>query len=136
MRPVLLLLAVALLARAADPEPYDPKAMRVREVTLPALGLPKAAAFPLKVTGSTDLAKVSSSKATQEELKKNTNFAKEYLLIFSWAGSGGDRLSYRTEKGDKGPVVVFTLTRGRTKDLHRHQMAYAVPKAMTYRFGK
>lgn len=136
MRHVICVLAVALLARAADPEPKGPE-LKVRKITAGSLRLPFNRAFePVKIASAEELAKAVPDKAAQEELKKHANFTREYLLVFTWAGSGGDKLTYTVEKGKKGPEAVFKRTRGFTKDLRRHQKVYALPKAMAYRLEK
>jgi hypothetical protein len=126
---------ILLLALAADVEPDDPAAMKVREITPPArLGVPRGGE-PLKIASEEELKKAASGD-TLAALKKQVDLRKEYLLVFTWAGSGGDRLSVEVEKGKGGPVAMFRKTPGLTNDLRRHQKVFALPRKMTYRVSK
>ncbi len=125
-----------LLTLAADVEPDDPASMKVREATSTArLAAAEDAAKPLKITTEAELAKVTPDTALAG-LKKQVDFKKEYLLVFTWAGSGGDRMTVTVEKGKKGPEAVFKRTLGRTNDLRRHQKLFVLPRKMTYSVGK
>lgn len=134
-----LLLAAALLARAADTEPKGPE-LKVREVALGKAALLEAKfgnePTPVKIASGDELKKKVSAGAAQDELKKHVNFTKEYLLVVTWGGSGGDKLAHTVEKGKRGPVAVFKRMHGETDDFRRHQKAYVLPKAMAYRFEK
>ncbi len=139
MRAALLLAALALSARAADPEPEDPAKLKVREVTKVAFRLSSkfgGEPAPVKIATAEELAKNVPSKEAQAELKKEVDFSKEYLLVFTWAGSGGDRLDHKVEKTKGGAEAVFIRTPGDTNDLRRHQKVYVVPKKLTFRLAK
>jgi hypothetical protein len=81
--------------------------------------------------------------ATQEELVKvfgedgakaiKVDFTKEYLLLFQWSGSGGDRISSKTEMQDGKSNVTFTYTAGLTKDLKQHTALFGMPAGSTYK---
>lgn len=139
MRAALLLAALALCARAADPEPDDPAKKKVREVTKVSFRLSSkfgGEPAPVKIASAEELAKNVPDKEAQAALKKEVDFSKEYLLVFTWAGSGGDRLDHKVEKTKGGAEVVFNRIHGDTNDLRRHQQVYAVPKKLTYRLAK
>jgi hypothetical protein len=133
----LLLFAPMLFADKAEPE--DAKAPKPRELTLktarPA-GKPAGATKPTKVTTKEELAKIVSGKEGVEEITKQVDLKKEYLVVFSWGGSGGDRLSFTTSETKAGPKVTFTLKRGLTRDFRMHFKVFALPAKATYEMGK
>jgi hypothetical protein len=133
---LLLLPAPALLADEAEPK--DPKAPVAREIKVTS-GLPVRKGLldkPTKITSAAELAKEVPNKDAQAAIAKQVDFKKEYLLLFAWSGSGGDRINFKVEKGKGGPEVVFAYTRGFTRDLRRHGKLFAVPNKTTYRMGK
>jgi hypothetical protein len=141
LAPLVLLFAVpALLAEPADPK--DDKAPVVREIKREGLNLPvRRGRFddPIKITSPAELAKAIADKDTQGKLNKQIDWKKEYLLLFAWSGSGGDRLTFAVEKGAKpkdSPVVVLTFKAGLTRDLRRHGSLIVIPNKTTYRIVK
>jgi hypothetical protein len=140
MRPALFILFLCAPALpAADPEPKDPKAPKPREIAAAGLRLedrPGRVSDPAKVDSAEALAKFIPDREWQARLKKQVDLKREYLLVFAWAGSGGDRLGFKVERGKKGPEAVFTHTPGLTDDLRRHVKLFALPKRMTYRVVK
>jgi hypothetical protein len=73
----------------------------------------------------------------QNRIATQVDFAKERCLYFALMGSGEDKLSFKTEKGKVGPVIVFgyypsfkDLKGGRSLQAH----LYAIPKNATWRF--
>ena len=87
---------------------------------------------PSKVTSKDELAKAVEDKDTMDAIAKAVDFDKEYVLIFAWSGSGGDKLSAAGEKD----AAVFTLARGRTKDLRMHAHVFAVAKDAKWSMAK
>lgn len=69
---------------------------------------------------------------TQDAIAKVVDFDKEYVLIFTWGGSGADKLTAACEKD----VVTFTLKRGLTKDIRQHAPIYALAKEATWVVAK
>src|SRR4051812_30881349 len=63
---------------------------------------------PTEITSADDLAKVASDKDGLETLKKQVNFDKEKVLLFTWQGSGQDKMTASGEKGE----VAFKLKPG------------------------
>src|SRR5436309_4177587 len=96
MRPALLVLLLCGPALpAADPEPKDPRAPKPREIAAAGLGLkggPGGVDSPARVNTPAGLEKVGADEKAEARLKKEVDFSKEYLLVFAWSGSGGDRL--------------------------------------------
>ena len=133
----LLLLTPALLADSPDPK--DPKAPAAREVKLDGVTLPRipgGVAAPTKMTSLEDLTKLVPDKGHQKIILDQVDLKKEYLLLFVWAGSGGDRLDVKAGKGKDGPEAVFTYTGGRTRDLRQHRKLYALPKGTKWAMAK
>jgi hypothetical protein len=134
---VLWLLAAVVLAD--DPEPKDARASKPRELDVKALKItakPSRPVKPTKIASAKELADVVSDKDAQATITKQVDFKKEYLLLFAWAGSGGDRLSFEVKKTDKGEEVVFTMKRGLTRDLRRHVKLYAIPAKVGHRLAE
>jgi len=131
----LLLMSVAL-AFTGFAEANDDQKDLVRELELKAAKLePKKGAKvgePTKVTSKDELAKVVEDKDAADAIAKFVDFEKEYVLIFAWAGSGGDKLTAAVEKD----AVVFTVKRGLTKDLRQHAHVFAVAKDAKWSMAK
>ena len=132
MRAILVLAVCGLAATAAV---ADEKKAVVREVSLKDYetnfrerGM---VTKPTKITSAEELAKALPGKDVPEKIGKQVDFAKEYLLLFRWAGSGGDKL---TAAGDK--TATFTYRRGLTKDLRGHIHLFAVAKDAEWEFAK
>ncbi len=134
------LILSALLFAATPPvfadkaEPDDPKAPKAREIDLTGI-TPDGeggAATPTKITKPEELEKHITGKEAREKILKQVNLKKEYLVVFRWAGSGGDRLSMSGE-GDK---VTFTKRGGLTLDYVQHLKVYALPAKATYAVAK
>lgn len=87
--------------------------------------------------GKKEPAKVAREIAdrTSEAIEKQVDFTKEHLLLFKWSGSGRDKLEFSVEEGKDGPVVVFKLTPGLTRDLRQHSRLFAVSKSAAFRVG-
>jgi hypothetical protein len=87
---------------------------------------------PVKVTDKEELAKAVPDKDAQAAIAKQVDFKKEYVLLFAWSGSSGDRLTMSAEKGE----VTFTFKHGLVSDFRPHAQLYALPAKMTYRMAK
>lgn len=70
---------------------------------------------------------------SSEAIQKQVDFTKEHLLLFKWSGSGRDKLEFAVEEGKDGPVLVFKITPGLTRDLRQHSRLYAVTNNATWR---
>jgi hypothetical protein len=79
-----------------------------------------------------ELEKAVPDAKEREKLAAGVDFKTHDLVLVSWQGSGGDRITLTVEKGEKGPVAVFTYTRGLTDDLRSHRVHFAVPKKATW----
>jgi hypothetical protein len=117
MRMMVLLAAVvccgAVLATAAGQEAQQEKA--------------KDAAEPRLISGV----------VTADEVRKQVDFDKEYLMLFRWSGSGQDRLTAELTGQKEGrPMVVFHFTGGKTKDLKQHSRLFAIGKGVPHRLDK
>lgn len=116
-------------------EPNDPKAPKAREITIKLKSAVRARGGlkePLKITKAKELEDSPLSKEDQAALLKEVDLKKEMILVFSWAGSGGDKLSMKTEKEE----AIFTMKPGLTRDLRQHLKIYALPAKMKYKMDK
>jgi hypothetical protein len=125
--------AALLSLLAADPEPVA-KPIKPREIVV--AGLPTGLGKPMKpqrFKSEKELAAVVTDKTTRAAILKGLDFRKEHLVLFSWAGSGGDRLEPAFGKPTE---AAFTLRKGITLDLKQHTKLFAIsakaePKVIT-----
>lgn len=131
-----LLVTVVALAFTGFAAANDDKKELVRELELKAAKLePKKGTKvgePTKVTSKAELAKAVDDQDAADAIAKLVDFEKEYVLIFVWAGSGGDKLTAAVEKD----AVVFAVKRGLTKDLRQHAHVFAVAKGAEWSMAK
>jgi hypothetical protein len=85
-------------------------------------------AKPTVIASAEDLAKTIKEEEVAARLKKDVDFTKSQLLLFSWGGSGQDKLAFAV----KEKKVIFTYTAGLTRDLRFHTHLYAIPKDYTF----
>jgi len=88
---------------------------------------------PTVVKNAKELAKVMSDEKELDRVTKEVNWDKQYLLVFSWGGSGGDKLTSETAKV-KENEVVFKYMPGLTRDFRMHMRLYAVRNGVTWKF--
>jgi hypothetical protein len=135
---VLLLLLLVPAVLADETEPADPKAPVVREikdVDLTPVKKQDENATTEKITNQKELKKLFTAKAAAQIAKK-VDFTKDYLLAFFWAGSGGDKLSFKVEKTKDDKQALFTKTPGLTRDLRYHRKLFALKKGTTWKMSK
>jgi hypothetical protein len=92
---------------------------------------------PTEIKTAEELAKVFPQKEVVDAIKKEVDFAKQRLVFFAWAGSGGDKITATTAKDE----VTFTYKGGLTRDLRSHFKLFAIPKDAKFKvemakFGK
>ena len=134
MRTLLTIaVAIVLSAFAAAAEGKD-KLVHELELKSPKIGVKKGAqpGDAAKITSKAELAELIPDEATRDALAEIVDFDKSYILIFAWAGSGGDKLAAVDEKGE----AVFTVTRGKTKDRRQHLRVFAVAKDAKWSLAK
>jgi hypothetical protein len=88
---------------------------------------------PTVIASADELVKAIPGKEVQTRLNKAVDFSKQQILFFAWSGSGGDKLTYTVEKGEKGPVVIFQYQRGLQKNLAPHVHLFAMTKDATWK---
>src|SRR5262249_22755080 len=133
-----LFLAATLLPMAApareDPEPPPPK-VEAREIHVKS-GLHVRSDFgePIRVKTKEQLAAVLSNKQTEAAIRQEVKFGKEHLLIFCWAGGGGDQLEAKGKDGE----VVFEYVQAERKEseIVLHSRMFAVPARAKVRLVK
>jgi hypothetical protein len=125
---VLLVIPTAL---AEDVEPKDRKIV-AREIVVEGLsGGRTGFGEPTKLASKEDLEKALGKELSAKVLKQ-VDLKKEFLLLFRWAGSGGDKLSMTQDKGK----VTFHFVGGRTRDLRLHAKLFALPNKTEYKLPK
>ena len=83
---------------------------------------------PTTIKSEEELAKDPVVGSAADALKKQIDFEKQNLLVFAWAGSGGDKLTASIGAEDKKSIVYVEYIRGLTRDLRQHIHLFAVPK--------
>lgn len=86
---------------------------------------------PLVIKSVEDAAKHFSDDAIKT-LKKEVDFDKQIVLVFSWRGSGQDKLGYSVLESFP-EQIVFNFKRGRTKDLRPHTPVFALRSNVRWR---
>jgi hypothetical protein len=119
-----------MVAFPADPEPTDPK-VKPREIVVGKAAPAERAMKTAKITSADDFAK-QFGKDAADELAKLVNFKAEYVVVFAWSGSGGDKMEMTTD----GKKATFTRKFGLTRDLRQHLKVFALPKDFTYETEK
>lgn len=79
---------------------------------------------PVIIKSNKDAAK-HFKKDALKALKKAVDFKKQFVLVFAWRGSGGDKLSYHVLESYP-EQIVFVRKPGMTKDLRSHAKVYAL----------
>lgn len=82
---------------------------------------------PASVTTEAELKKLIPDEATQKRLMKEVDLKTHILLIFSWLGSGGDKLEYAILESFP-EQVKFSLKGGLQSDVRKHIKLFAVKK--------
>ncbi len=110
-----------------------------REIDLKGISLGDAKGDPRKpvvITSAEELAKAIPNEEAQARIKKDVDFAKEKVLYFAWAGSGGDRVSFSALMISGGKATaVFAFKAGLTDDLRRHHRVFVIPKDAGWTFN-
>jgi hypothetical protein len=137
MKTRLLALAVCGLMLPLTASAEEKKDAAVKEIDIKGLKLPGArdgnVNKPTAITSAEELAKAVPDEDSQAKIKKEVDFAKQQLLLFSWAGSGGDKLSFAAVEGKN--EVLFTVKRGLTRDLRTHVHLFVLPKDTAWKVG-
>ncbi len=131
------MLSVAMLILTAFPEDKTEPASdtKARELKVEKGSFPSvegALRDPLKITSKAELAKAIPDVDTAAAIAKQVDFTNEVVLLFAWAGSGGDKLTMAEVK----EAAVFTMAPGRTRDLRQHAKIFALPKKMKWTMSK
>lgn len=123
---ILAAMFLAVPAFAADDKPVV-KEIATKDLKVTPMRGGKATE-PTEIKTAEDLAKSPVLKDAADDVKKSVDFSKEKLVLFAWAGSGGDKLAPELKGEDKKVTAEFVLTRGLTRDLRQHVHIYVVPK--------
>ncbi len=68
-------------------------------------------------------------KAAAIKFKDRVDFATHDFVLFQWAGSGQDKITAVV----KNDTAIFQYKRGRTRDLRRHRLGFAVKKGLKWK---
>jgi hypothetical protein len=127
--PLAGVLAALAAARADEPAKKE-KESAVKRIDLKDIGAPMVkggtVAKPLTISDPKELE--GFNKEAAEKIVKQVDFSKQKLVLFSWQGSGQDKLDVKAE-GEK--EITFVYKAGLTRDLRSHAHLFAVPKDAT-----
>jgi hypothetical protein len=133
MIPLLCLACIAVWPAEPEPTTTKPRELSLSGSWTAAEDAPFA---PRVIRSKAELEKAIDNKAVREEILKAVQFDREYLVVFAWSGSGGDRVEMELVKRDKGSEVVFRRRLGLTDDLREHRKVFALPQAMKLRVAE
>ena len=125
-----VVLLVVPAALADDVEPKQKKTI-AREITVKGLPMVRGPFEEVKIAKKEDLEK-TFGKDLSETILKEVDLKREFLVLFQWSGSGGDKIEMSEDKGS----VTFTYTRGRTRDLRQHAKLFALPNKTEYKLSR
>ena len=102
-----------------------------QEPIIPIKAVPESSIFknsnfnkPIVVKSKEELAKHFGKEAVAI-LVKAVDFKKQFVLVFAWRGSGGDRLNYTVAESFP-EQITFSRQFGRTRDLRSHAKVFAL----------
>ncbi len=114
---VLLVVPIMLVAG-------EPGKLREIDVKGVKVAAPKKNPFmPTIITNAEELKKAIPD--AEETIQKQLDFAKDKLVLFTWSGSGGDKLT--ATLSEDGKIATFTRKLGLTRDLRMHMRLFAIP---------
>ena len=79
---------------------------------------------PIVVKSKEEAAKHFGKEAVSA-LVGEVDFKKQFVLVFAWRGSGGDRLNYNVAESFP-EQIFFSRQFGRTRDLRSHAKVFAL----------
>ena len=79
---------------------------------------------PIVVKSKEEATKLFGKEAVAT-LVKAVDFKKQFVLVFAWRGSGGDRLNYTVAESFP-EQITFSRQFGRTRDLRPHSKVFAL----------
>lgn len=137
MRPLFCTLAICVGICNSAPAPQkDTKPAKVRVLDVKIEGEAKGKATePTVITSAEELAKTIKDEAAVAAVQNVVDFKKEQVLLFQWAGSGQDKVTYDLGEGDKATEVTFTYKRGLTRDLRHHKKLFVLSKDAKFKFA-
>jgi hypothetical protein len=83
---------------------------------------------PVVISSQQQLVRAVPDQAAREAIAKATDWDRQQLLMFSWSGSGQDRLVAEPEVVGGRTRVEFRFRFGLTDDYRPHQVLLAVPQ--------
>lgn len=129
MLPLPKCFALAVVALTAGLLTADEPPASVKEITTPQPGSDvydrATRTKPLALRSAASAARYYSRRDL-DQLTAQVDFDRQYLLVFSWEGSSRDRLIPIVVGTPNGEELRMAFQAGRTRDLRRHVVVYAV----------
>ncbi|MSU79234.1 MAG: hypothetical protein EXS16_14225 [Gemmataceae bacterium] len=122
---VAVLFVVPIMLSAGEPG-------KLREIEMKGgkVGAPKKNPFmPTIITNAEELKKAIPE--ADEAIQKQIEFAKDKLVLFTWSGSGGDKLN--ATLSEDGKTATFTRKLGLTRDFRMHVRLFAIPATAEFK---
>jgi hypothetical protein len=113
----------------------------IREIDMRGLKLDKAqgdVTKPVKIANEEELVGtflLFADKAWPGKILPQVDFKNEYVLLFTWGGSGGDQLTFRVNSigTDDGREVEFRYMGGPDPDHRPHVRVFVLPRGATWK---
>lgn len=125
-------LSAVLCGTAAEPDPGIAAVTEIEGLTAdPSVFEVAQPGKPIEIKSAEEAKKRFEDKSLQRLLAE-VDFAKQYVLVFAWKGSGQDQL-VGTVAESYPEMAFFQLERGRTRDLRSHLRVYALRSNVTWK---
>lgn len=86
---------------------------------------------PLELKSVESVEKIFGKENTQA-ISRDIDFQKQYVVVFFWRGSGGDKLNYTIAESNP-EKITFSIKRGFTRDLREHVQAFALRNNVSWK---
>jgi len=125
-------LALTAAAIAEDQPASTPPIKELEGVGFAAFDIARGTATkPTEIASAEQLAEYVKDEAARAKITEQVDFAEHKLLVFRWAGSGQDKLTYAVMESFP-EQIAFEYRRGLTRDLRQHFKAYVLRKNVTW----
>ncbi|GIW81530.1 MAG: hypothetical protein KatS3mg105_3337 [Gemmatales bacterium] len=109
----------------------DAKIAPIKEIVIKGFALKTEDRLPKPKTikNARELAQVIANPEVAQKLKEKVDFKSQYILLFSWGGSGKDQLDTRYD----GKTVIFAYRRGLSRDLRFHLKVFVIENGVKWK---
>jgi len=125
------------IAVAAEPDTTPRKPIAIRKISTDSLpnnfwDYKKKVDQPLIIESVEQLEKDFDDKGFLAKVKLLADLSKDRLIVFTWSGSGGDKLELVSGDTMNMGNTTFAYKRGLTRDLRQHTHIYVMPQGTKF----